>query len=214
MVKLFISRGLRSSHSRANSFYEVLGVKHDASKEEIKAAFYRLSKQYHPDIVKENSLSHLKYVQIVEAYHVLSRAESRRKYDDKMAQRGVDGAFSQSAAGTWRPTTTDFHYTFHPGWNGTTGFPHNPFIYEYTTPMTEDELRRRRWTIGLFFIISLVATLVQAYHHTMYRVRALKATEENWKALSAAEKYRQKLTMDENMQRIFVQDDGSRADDF
>ncbi|KFD60339.1 hypothetical protein M514_10589 [Trichuris suis] len=140
---------------RATSLYEVLGVKQDASKEEIKTAFYGLSKQYHPDMVKKGSPSHLKYVQIVEAYNVLSRAESRQKYDKTAPQRSSI-TFSRSDMETRQPATMHGQYSYYYAWNNGGGFHKNPFINECTIPLTEDDLRRRRWIITLFFLISLL----------------------------------------------------------
>ena len=61
-------------------YYEVLGVSKDASKEEIKKAYRKLSKQYHPDINKEANASE-KFEEVKEAYEVLSDEQKRAQYD-------------------------------------------------------------------------------------------------------------------------------------
>ncbi|WP_211653983.1 molecular chaperone DnaJ [Planococcus alpniumensis] len=61
-------------------YYEVLGVSKDASKEEIKKAYRKLSKQYHPDINKEADASE-KFQEVKEAYEVLSDEQKRSQYD-------------------------------------------------------------------------------------------------------------------------------------
>ncbi|MFP3321511.1 molecular chaperone DnaJ [Planococcus sp. SIMBA_160] len=61
-------------------YYEVLGVSKDASKEEIKKAYRKLSKQYHPDINKEANASE-KFQEVKEAYEVLSDEQKRAQYD-------------------------------------------------------------------------------------------------------------------------------------
>lgn len=61
-------------------YYEVLGVSKTATDEEIKRAFRKLAKQYHPDINKEPSAEE-KFKEIGEAYAVLSDANKRRQYD-------------------------------------------------------------------------------------------------------------------------------------
>jgi molecular chaperone DnaJ len=62
-------------------FYEVLGVKKDASEEEIKKAFRQQAKKYHPDVNKDNKEAEAKFKEINEAYEVLSDKDKRAKYD-------------------------------------------------------------------------------------------------------------------------------------
>ena len=61
-------------------YYEVLGVSKGATDAEIKSAFRRLAKQYHPDINKEAGAEE-KFKEIQEAYAVLSDANKRKQYD-------------------------------------------------------------------------------------------------------------------------------------
>lgn len=61
-------------------YYEILGVSKDASKDEIKRAYRKLSKQYHPDINKEPGADE-KFKEISEAYEVLSNDTKRAQYD-------------------------------------------------------------------------------------------------------------------------------------
>ncbi|KAG1356220.1 hypothetical protein G6F62_002138 [Rhizopus arrhizus] len=60
--------------------YEVLGVKKNASTSEIKKAYYGLAKKYHPDTNKDKDARE-KFVQIQEAYEILSDDEKRKQYD-------------------------------------------------------------------------------------------------------------------------------------
>ena len=61
-------------------YYEVLGVSKTATDEEIKRAFRKLAKQYHPDINKEPGAEE-KFKEIGEAYAVLSDKQKRSQYD-------------------------------------------------------------------------------------------------------------------------------------
>ncbi len=61
-------------------YYEVLGVKRDASQDEIQRAYRKLARQYHPDLNKEAS-AEAKFKSIGEAYEVLKDPEKRKKYD-------------------------------------------------------------------------------------------------------------------------------------
>ena len=61
-------------------YYEVLGVSKDASDDEIKSAFRKLAKKYHPDVSKEPDAAE-KFKEAQEAYAVLSDKEKRSQYD-------------------------------------------------------------------------------------------------------------------------------------
>jgi molecular chaperone DnaJ len=61
-------------------YYEVLGVSRNATEEEIKKAFRRLARQYHPDVNKEKG-AEARFKEINEAYEVLGDAQKRAAYD-------------------------------------------------------------------------------------------------------------------------------------
>ncbi len=61
-------------------YYEVLGVSKTASQDEIKSAFRKLAKKYHPDVSKEENAAE-KFKEVQEAYAVLSDENKRRQYD-------------------------------------------------------------------------------------------------------------------------------------
>ncbi len=63
-------------------YYEILGVGKNASQEEIKKAFRKLAKRYHPDTNPNNKVSEEKFKEVSEAYEVLGTEEKRKKYDD------------------------------------------------------------------------------------------------------------------------------------
>jgi curved DNA-binding protein len=62
-------------------YYKVLGVSRNASQKDIKQAYRKLARQYHPDIKPGDEVAQEKFKQINEAYEVLSDPEKRRKYD-------------------------------------------------------------------------------------------------------------------------------------
>lgn len=66
------------------NYYELLGVHPGASAEEIKRAFFTKSKELHPDRDPGNPALHSRFVELNEAYRVLSREESRRNYDHQL----------------------------------------------------------------------------------------------------------------------------------
>ena len=72
-------------------FYDRLGVSKDASQDEIKKAYRKLSKKYHPDINKEAGAED-KYKQVQEAYETLSDPQKRSAYD-QYGPAGANGGF-------------------------------------------------------------------------------------------------------------------------
>ncbi|MBO8141409.1 MAG: molecular chaperone DnaJ [Firmicutes bacterium] len=72
-------------------YYEVLGVSRDASPEEIKRAYRKLARQYHPDVNKDDPQAEEKFKEINEAYRVLSDPQARAKYD-QFGPAAFDGA--------------------------------------------------------------------------------------------------------------------------
>lgn len=62
-------------------FYEVLGVSKSASPDEIKKAYRKLTKKYHPDMNPDDKSAQEKFIEVNEAYEVLSDPDKRSKYD-------------------------------------------------------------------------------------------------------------------------------------
>ncbi|MBV8141392.1 MAG: J domain-containing protein [Verrucomicrobia bacterium] len=81
-------------------YYKVLGVPRNASQEDIKKAFRKLARQYHPDVAKDKRSAEEKFKEINEAYEVLGDPENRSKYDN-LGENGGAAAF-QSAQGRQR----------------------------------------------------------------------------------------------------------------
>ncbi len=73
----------------ARDYYEILGVSRDADKEEIKRAYRRLARKYHPDVNKEAGAEE-RFKEINRAYEVLSEPETRARYD-RFGEAGVAG---------------------------------------------------------------------------------------------------------------------------
>jgi curved DNA-binding protein len=104
-------------------YYKVLGVERTASGDDIRKAFRKLARQYHPDVAKDKKTAEEKFKEINEAYEVLGDADKRKKYDELGAD-WKDGGARPGPGGqayrthTWRtgtPGAEDFEF-------GGTGF--------------------------------------------------------------------------------------------
>lgn len=74
-------------------YYTTLGVSRDSTPDEIKKAFRKLARQFHPDTAKDKKVAEEKFKEINEAYEVLGDAEKRRKYDQLGARWNDAGGF-------------------------------------------------------------------------------------------------------------------------
>ena len=79
-------------------YYEVLGVQKGAGQDEIKKAYHKLAKQYHPDLHPGDKEAEQKFKEVNEAYEVLSDEQKRAKYD-RFGHAGVDPNYGAGGPG-------------------------------------------------------------------------------------------------------------------
>ncbi|MFQ6061127.1 MAG: DnaJ domain-containing protein, partial [Thermoplasmata archaeon] len=85
-------------------YYDILGVDRNASQKEIKSAYRRLAKKYHPDMNKDNPKAAAeKFKEISEAYEVLADKDKRARYD-RFGHAGVESTFGAGGF-TWSDFT-------------------------------------------------------------------------------------------------------------
>jgi molecular chaperone DnaJ len=80
--------------AQTKDFYSVLGVSSTASQDEIKKAYRRLAKRYHPDANQNDPKAADRFKEISEAYQVVGNAEKRKQYDDMRRYGAFSGGFS------------------------------------------------------------------------------------------------------------------------
>lgn len=103
-------------------YYKVLGVDKKASSQEIKKAYRKLAKKYHPDLNKGDEKSQEKFKEINEAYEVLGNEDKRKKYDMFGSNYNFQGGQN------FDPNAYDFG-----NFGGFGGFGKNSGSYTYTT---------------------------------------------------------------------------------
>ena len=78
--------------SEKRDYYEVLGIQKGASEDEIKKAFKKKAREFHPDLHPDDPTCEEKFKEANEAYEVLSDPDKRAKYD-QFGHAGVDQSF-------------------------------------------------------------------------------------------------------------------------
>jgi len=101
--------------------FSVLGIKETCTNDEVKAAYFKLAKQWHPD-VNSNPSSSAKFKQISNAYEVLKTDQSRAEYMARLQQRSYGSGSYQTSS--WSSQNSDAQYEgSHTGkWNATRKF--------------------------------------------------------------------------------------------
>jgi DnaJ-class molecular chaperone len=118
----------------AGDYYEVLGVKRNASEDEIKKAYRKLARQHHPDRNPGDKKAEAKFKEVQEAYDVLSDKTKRSQYD-RFGRVGPDGGVGGGPGGT----------TFRWG----TGGPGGPGGFQEVDPQHAADLFREMFGGGL-----------------------------------------------------------------
>ena len=126
----------------AADYYELLGISRNASKEDIKRAYRRLARQYHPDVNKEEGAEE-RFKEINRAYEVLSEPETRARYD-RFGEAGVSAGAGAGGAAGYQDFATDmggFADIFETIFSGFGGATAGGSTRRRTGPTRGDDLR-------------------------------------------------------------------------
>jgi curved DNA-binding protein len=107
-------------------YYKILGLNRNAGKDEIKKAYRKLARKYHPDVNPDDKTAGAKFSEINEAHEVLSDPEKRKKYD----QFGANWQQFEQSGG--RPQDFD--------WSRWQSDPRGTYSYRTVTPEEFDNL--------------------------------------------------------------------------
>ncbi|PWR75956.1 molecular chaperone DnaJ [Methanospirillum stamsii] len=89
-------------------FYEILGVKKDASQDDLKKAFRHLARKYHPDLNQGSSEAEEKFKEVNEAYQVLSDPQKKAQYDQVGHADFKPGEYTQANPPSYDDLFRDF----------------------------------------------------------------------------------------------------------
>lgn len=111
-------------------YYEVLGIQKGASEDEIKKAYRRMAKEYHPDLHPGDKEAEARFKEVGEAYEVLSDSQKKARYD-QYGHAGVDPNFGAGGggwggAGSWGGVDIDLGDIFSSFFGGGGGRRANP----------------------------------------------------------------------------------------
>lgn len=124
-------------------YYATLGVSRDASDDEIKKAFRKLARQYHPDVAKNKKAAEAKFKEINEANEVLSDPVKRRKYDELGSNWDQPAGAAGGPRGASRGwSTANGGQEFHFGGTGFSDFFEQFFGGRQSNPEVDEMFRR------------------------------------------------------------------------
>lgn len=147
-------------------YYSILGVSRDAGEKELKQAYRKLARKYHPDVNPGDKSAEAKFKEINEAYEVLSDKKKRGKYDRFGDQWQYGDQFAK--AGGRQTPFQDFDFSDFAQGGSTFHFGDFSSLFDELLhgSRTATYIRRARPSRGRNIEHPLEVTLEEAYHGT------------------------------------------------
>ncbi|MFH1647040.1 MAG: DnaJ C-terminal domain-containing protein [Chloroflexota bacterium] len=147
------------------NYYDILGVRKDATEKDLKQAYRRLARKYHPDVNPGDNTAEARFKEINEAYEILSDKESRKKYDkygDKWqyADQFEQAAREQSQYRDFAPGGGAYHFS------GDIGDMDSLFDEMFGSARGRTSFRQARPRRGQDLESPVEVTLEEAFHGT------------------------------------------------
>src|SRR5579884_2118771 len=153
-------------------YYKILGVNRSASEKEIKSAYRKLARKYHPDVNPDNKEAEARFKEINEAHAVLSDPEKRKKYDtlgpdwERRAQQAYAGRGGPTYTYTGTGANADFSEFFETlfGQRGSTGTAGGGFDFDLGSIFGRGQRRTRGAERGADLEQGIEVTLAEAFN--------------------------------------------------
>ena len=161
---------------RFKTFYEVLSVPRNASKEEIRDSFFTLSKRYHPDSNPSHPPPKELFIEINEAYSTLSDSRLRRDYDRELAmgenynRNGLNQYKNKHpSSSNYRASTTTTNYYYY----GSTSRARSP------KDIRKNHIRVIKYLLLLMSVATIVHTIRINWAHKKFKKWQEEQTKTN-----------------------------------
>ncbi|XP_048580185.1 dnaJ homolog subfamily C member 4 [Nematostella vectensis] len=202
---LSTSSALRTRQKKKN-FYEILDVPKDASQTEIKSAFIKKTKEFHPDVNPDDPDSHKAFIKVSEAYTTLSSSARRQQYDARL---------NSSFASTYRPATAstysssspfghrDGEHQYYRNRYRTSGIPHHA-SRPVKSPYNKTVI------LGTLLFMAVGAAVhygVLHFNHKKYKEQVEKASRQANQAYSDAKERAKTNTLQKQLELLTAHHD-------
>ena len=147
--------------------YEVLGVSRGASEDEIKQAYRRLAKQYHPDLHPGDAACAKKMNEINEAYDLLKNPQAYQAYRQQQQQSAYQQAYRQQQSAYQDPNQHYYRYTYtyQPGSRSDQNEQNTQYQWTYRRPRSGGIFRK---IIGAYLLLQLLGWLFTSCAYSAY----------------------------------------------